>query len=220
MVRVIISEEVKSLFPDFRGGYISAVVKNSQSDKQLWEEIDICTTEYKSTHKIDDIKNHPVISATRAAYKSLGKDPNRYRPSSEALYRRILRDLQLYKVNTLVDIINLVSIYSGYSIGGFDEEKIEGHTLTMSVGKVNEPYDAIGRGIMNIEGLPVYRDVIGGVGTPTSDNERTKISLETKQLFAVFNGFNGSDGLSDAMRYMQSLLEKYVNACKIESGYF
>ena len=60
------------------------------------------------------------------AYKRLGKDPNRYRPSAEALRRRILRGLPLYKIDTLVDIVNLVSIRSGYSIGGFDADKIVG----------------------------------------------------------------------------------------------
>ena len=61
-----------------------------------------------------------------------------------------------------------------YSIGGFDADKFVGDTLTLGVGRAGEPYEGIGRGLLNIEGLPVYRDAEGGVGTPTSDNERTK----------------------------------------------
>lgn len=89
----------------------------------------------------------------RQAYKRLGKDPNRYRPSSEALRRRILRELPLYKVDTLVDLINLVSIRSGYSIGGFDADKIAGGSLVLGVGREGEIYHGIGRGELNIAGL-------------------------------------------------------------------
>ncbi|MBR5635174.1 MAG: hypothetical protein IKW78_08400, partial [Prevotella sp.] len=42
-------------------------------------------------------------------------------------------------------------------------------------------------------GLPVYRDAEGGVGTPTSDNERTKITLETRRLLVLINGYDGNE---------------------------
>jgi len=220
MIKIEVSKEIRALCPDFRGGSISASVRNSDFNPELWGEINNCITAYRNTHHIEDIKKHPVISATRAAYKTLGKDPNRYRPSSEALYRRILRDLPLYKLNTLVDIINFVSIKFGYSIGGFDTEKISGDLLTLGVGEAEEPYEAIGRGIMNIDGLPVYRDAIGGIGTPTSDNERTKIGLETNHILLILNGYNGETGLNEAINFMQSLLTKYVQASDIEIDYF
>mgnify|MGYP000747919632 CR=1 FL=1 len=84
-----------------------------------------------------------------------------------------------YQIDTLVDLINLVSIRYGYSIGGFDADKIQGDTLVLGIGKSGEPYEGIGRGELNIEGMPVYRDAMGGIGTPTSDNERTKLEAGT-----------------------------------------
>ena len=89
--------------------------------------------------------------------------------------------------------MNLASIKFGYSIGGFDAEKFEGDTLTLGIGKAGEPYEGIGRGLINIEGLPVYRDSRGGVGTPTSDNERTKIDLNTTHLLVLINGYDGNE---------------------------
>ena len=168
--------------------------------------------EYKASHKIDEVKNNPHILATRNAYKKFGKDPNRYRPSAEALCRRIVRDLPLYRIDTLVDLINLVSIRTGYSIGGFDAAKIVGDTVELGVGKADEPFEGIGRGVLNIEGLPIYRDAIGGIGTPTSDNERTKLSVETTQLLAIINGYSGSEGLVEAVNYMQSLLREFAES--------
>ncbi|NDV95825.1 hypothetical protein D0T84_13020 [Dysgonomonas sp. 521] len=212
MIRINISEEIRSLWPDFHGAAIFAQVENTPHNEELWKEIDTLSTAYKAAHQIEDIKKNPAIAATREAYKKFGKDPNRYRPSSEALCRRILRDLPLYQIDTLVDLINLVSIKTGYSIGGFDADKIQGDTLTLGIGKANEPYEGIGKGVLNIEGLPVYRDSAGGIGTPTSDHERTKISLSTTNFLALINGYSGAVGLAEAAQYMQALLKKYTNS--------
>ena len=92
----------------------------------LWQEIDAFTQTLRASETADSIKQQPAIAATREAYRRLGKDPSRYRPSAEALRRRLLRGLELYKIDTLVDLINLVSLRTGYSIGGFDADKIQG----------------------------------------------------------------------------------------------
>ncbi|WP_108822415.1 B3/4 domain-containing protein [Dysgonomonas sp. Marseille-P4361] len=213
----IVSEKIKSVCPQFAGAAIYGRVTNSAHNAALWEQINSFTEEYKQNHKLEDIKKNPAILATRKAYKALGKDPNRYRPSAEALCRRILRDIPLYQIDTLVDLINLVSLKTGYSIGGFDAEKIDGGKLILGVGEADEPFDAIGRGILNIEGLPVYRDNMGGIGTPTSDEERTKIGLSTSRLLTIINGYNGKEGLEEAVAYMKTLLEEYaeLSDCKI-----
>ena len=164
----------------------------------------------------DSIKDMTTIHATREAYKKCGKDPSRYRPSGEALCRRILRGLALYQIDTLVDLINLVSIRFGYSIGGFDADKIVGDTLILGIGKAGEPYEGIGRGELNIEGMPVYRDAAGGIGTPTSDNERTKLELGTTHLLTIINGYSGKEGLRDAADYMVELLKEFASAEDIE----
>lgn len=220
MINISVSEEIKSICPDFAGAAIYAKVINTPHNNGLWEQIDKFAAEYKSSYRIEDIKKNPAIAATREAYKRLGKDPNRYRPSSEALCRRILRELPLYQIDTLVDLINLVSLHTGYSIGGFDADKIQGDSLILGAGKDGEPYEAIGRGIMNIEGLPVYRDAAGGIGTPTSDHERTKIDIDTTSFLAIINGYSGKEGLKEGVMYMQSLLREYANSDGGEVMYF
>lgn len=216
MIQVSISEEVSNACPDLQVLVIACQVRNTEPDEQLWQEIEAEEAAVRATIKLEQINKWLPIQATRQAYKRLGKDPNRYRPSAEALRRRILRELPLYKVDTLVDLINLVSIRSGYSIGGFDADKIEGGKLVLGVGREGELYHGIGRGELNIAGLPVYRDAIGGIGTPTSDEERTKIGLDTTSLLMILNGYSGLDGLIDAGKYAAGLLSKYVSATNIE----
>lgn len=215
MIQIELSAEIKTACPELKVLAIACQVKNSLSDVALWQEIAAEEAAVKATCRIEEINKWAPIRATRTAYKRLGKDPNRYRPSAEALRRRILRDLPLYRIDTLVDLINLVSIRSGYSIGGFDADKIEGD-LTLGVGREGELYQGIGRGVLNIAGLPVYRDRVGGIGTPTSDEERTKISMETTSLLMIINGYSGSEGLLEAGEYAIELLRRYASAENVE----
>lgn len=217
MTNISISEEIATACPDLHVLALSCDVCNSEPDERLWQEIADEEKAVRETVKLEQINKWLPIQATRQAYKRLGKDPNRYRPSSEALRRRILRELPLYKVDTLVDLINLVSIRSGYSIGGFDVDKIAGGSLVLGVGREGEIYLGIGRGELNIAGLPVYRDAVGGIGTPTSDEERTKIGLDTTHLLMIINGYSGLEGLEAAGKYAVGLLSKYVSAINMEA---
>lgn len=216
MINVSLSEEILKACPDLHVAVVACDVKNSASDEKLWNEITAMETAIRNSGRLEDINKYPPILATRQAYKRLGKDPNRYRPSAEALRRRIFRELPLYKVDTLVDLINLLSIQSGYSIGGFDADKIDGNLL-LGVGREGEVYHGIGRGELNIAGLPVYRDNQGGIGTPTSDEERTKIDMDTTKLLMIINGYSGNEGLKEAAHYGISLLRQYVSATNIET---
>lgn len=96
--------------------------------------------------------------------------------------------------------------------------KIDGEFLTLGVGKENELFHAIGRGILNIENLPVYRDATGPIGTPTSDEERTKLSPDTTQILIIINGYSGENGVENAIKLTTDLLTRYAYACDIETA--
>lgn len=216
-MNIIVSKEIESVCPQFAGAAVEARVVNTPRSEGLWAEIDALCENYKQQFDTTSIKQLPGVEATRRVYRACGKDPSRYRPSSEALIRRVVQGKNLYQIDTLVDLINLASMKFGYSIGGFDADKFEGDTLTLGVGKKDEPYEGIGRGILNIEGMPVYRDSKGGVGTPTSDNERTKIELSTTHLFVIVNGYDGNRETVNAnARYIKDLLERFAEGKDIQ----
>jgi len=210
-----ISNKIREACPQLALAIIICEVKNSVTSDKLWYEIDTEIQRINTTYSLEEINKRPEIGATRKIYKTLGKDPNRYRPSAEALCRRIVREIPIYQVSTLVDIINLVSVRSGFSIGGFDIEKIQGN-IRLDVGTAADEFEAIGRGLMNVEGLPFYRDEVGGIGTPTSDNERSKISENTTQLLLIINGYSGEEGLQEAVNHTIQLLEKYAGLKQFE----
>jgi len=215
-MKIVVSREIESVCPTFVGAAVEAQVTNSSYCETLWDEIHALEDKYRQELTTESLKQLPSIAATRNVYKACGKDPSRYRPASEQLIRRMLQGKELYQIDTLVDLVNLASIAFGYSIGGFDADKFVGDTLTLGVGREGEPYEGIGRGPINIAGLPVYRDAEGGVGTPTSDHERTKMTLSTTHLVVLINGYDGNEERVIAnAKFIQKLLRKY---CQSDGG--
>ena len=211
-MNIIVSDEIASVCPEFVGAAVEARVKNTPFCQELWDEIHLLENRFRETLTTDSLKDMPSIAATRRVYKACGKDPSRYRPASEQLIRRMLQGKELYQIDTLVDLVNLASIAYGYSIGGFDADKFVGDTLTLGIGREGEPYEGIGRGSLNIAGLPVYRDAQGGVGTPTSDNERTKMTMETTHLVVLVNGYDGNrERVMENAQYLKQLIERFVS---------
>lgn len=215
-MEIIVSNEIETVCPNFVGACVEARVKNSQYSQPLWDEINTLETKFKAELTTETLKDISGIAATRRVYRACGKDPSRYRPASEALIRRVLQGKALYQIDTLVDLINLASMAFGYSIGGFDADKFVGNTLTLGIGKEGEPYEGIGRGMINIHGMPVYRDEMGGVGTPTSDHERTKITIDTTHLLVLINGYDGNEAsVKQNAEFIQQLLQKF---CESDGG--
>lgn len=215
-MKVSISSLVAEACPGLRAGIIKATVVNSETGDELWNELQAEAARIAAAYTTDTLSKRPAIAGTRQAYKTFGKDPARYRVSSEALCRRAIRGLDLYRINTLVDLINVVSMRSGYSIGGFDADRIEGD-MTLGVGTADDVFHGIGRGLLNIEGMPVYRDNVGGVGTPTSDEERTKITMDTTNLLITINAYAPEMPLEECLQWTIELLGKYAQATNVES---
>lgn len=216
MIPISISPEVKSKCPQLQLGCIQCNLKVTNEYPTLLELIQKELVDLQGQISVEEIAKIPSIQSSRIGYKSLGKDPARYRLSAEALLRRVIKGKGLYQVNNVVDLLNLTSVKSGFSIGGYDAEKIEGE-IQLSIGKAGEPYEAIGRGKLNIEFLPTFRDQKGPFGSPTSDSVRTMVTPKTKLfLMPIFN-FGGHDNLEAVMGNAIFLLDKYAAGASFES---
>lgn len=218
MIQVKIDPRIQETCPEMRIGLVRATVVNEPTCDELWHEIEAAAEEIRQRYELLEINQRPAIAGTRHLYKALGKDPSRYRVASEALCRRIIRGLGIYRLTTLIDVVNLVSIKSGYPISGLDADRIVGDTLTMSVGTADDVYNGIGRGLLNIEGMPVYRDAAGPIATPTSDEERTKFTEQTVTAQININAFAPEMPIDEAMEWMALLLKKYAHATTVETG--
>ena len=207
---------MKKLWPATRVGCLQYRVKVEKKNEELWKYLkkDIFR---KTKDEIFDygVNEIPNIKESRAAYKAFGKDPSRYRVSSEALIRRIGQGKGLYEVNTVVDVNNLISIESGFSAGSYDVEKI-GDRLVFRIGKKGDTYQGIGKDEVNIEALPVLSDEEGAIGSSTSDSRRAMITEDAREVLTLIYSFSDNQDLEKAMESGKKYLEAYAKAEDIQ----
>jgi len=206
MLDIQISDQLKQKWNNISIASLQADINVKYSDDLLIKNLDEVCDNFASNHKVEDISKIQAIADSRKAYKALGKDPARYRLSSEALLRRIVKEKGIYKINNIVDINNLISISSYYSICAFDISKLH-EPIEFTIGKKEDEYYGIGRGLLNIENLPVFEDQIGKFGSPTSDSERVKITDETKFISMNIISFSG---IADLEFHLNLLKEKLI----------
>jgi DNA/RNA-binding domain of Phe-tRNA-synthetase-like protein len=211
---ITIDKSLKEIAPQLSLGIITANVKTSPNNSALWVKIEKSCAVISAKYKIEQVNQMPRIQELRSIYKFLGKDPSRYRGSSEALIRRVLQGKGLYKVNTIVDINNLVSLETLFSMGSYDLEKIE-LPFAFRIGLPDEMYKGIGKDIINITNLPVFTDKQGPFGSPTSDSERAMITEQTSNLMMIVISFSGCDHIQTALERAVLLLETFASASQI-----
>lgn len=217
MKHLTIDKNMKDIWPDTRVGCLQYKVKVEKKNEDLWKYLkkDIFK---KTKDAIFDygVNEIPNIKESRAAYKAFGKDPSRYRVSSEALIRRIGQGKGLYEVNTVVDVNNLISIESRFSVGSYDVSQIA-EELVFRIGREGETYKGIGKDEIKIDALPVLADECGAIGSSTSDSERAMITEDAKEVLTLIYSFSGNKDLEKALEYGKKYLEMYAGAQKIES---
>ena len=216
MREIKIDDELLKICPKLQLGCIQYTANVEKGSKELWNKINDEIKRIEKEVSIEDINKEKNIKDSRELYKKIGKDPHRYRISSEALIRRIVQKKGLYKINNVVDANNLISIISKFSVGSYDIDKL-GENLTFRIGKKGESYKGIGKDIVNTEKLPVFSDEFGAYGSPTSDSEKAMIKNDTKHILTVLISFSNDSNLKEEMEKAISVLEKYVGAKDISS---
>ena len=214
-MRITISKSILDNLPNFDIVALKMDVSSFETTNDIKELInkyqDSIKEEYSS---LEEVLNIPLIKNARDGYKKLGKDPSRYRLACESLLRRIVKGNDLYIINNLVDIGNVLSIDFKRSTAVLDYDKIQGD-ITIRKGLSTDVYEGIGRGIINVENIPVYEDDISPFGSTTSDTMRTSVTLDTKKmlLFIVcFDSDNHDYEIDKAIEYYK----KYADAKNIE----
>ena len=208
-MKIIIDNKINEKCSQVAIGSIEAYIKVSEENEELWKLISEKASEIEKNIPVKQITTIKNIADSRNAYKSFGKDPSRYRLSSEALYRRIARGLWLYKVNNVVDINNLISLESAYSVGTYDLDKLSGE-IHFTIADEGETYEGIGKGEINISHLPVFYDEKGKFGSTTSDSVRAMITSDANHIVITIMSFNGDSELDKYMNKACEYLEKYA----------
>ncbi|MGH7777847.1 MAG: B3/B4 domain-containing protein [Candidatus Dormibacterales bacterium] len=133
----------------------------------------------------------------RALFRRFGTDPTRHRPSSEALLRRVRRGARLPRINSLVDVANVLSLRLQVPVGLYDLGKVGGEELVLRLGVPGEGYAGIGKDHVPLAGRICVADAGGPCGNPSADSLRTMIDLETERAAWVYFLPVGGAALAD-----------------------
>jgi len=215
MTEVKIARELKAKCPNVALGCLQAEVATGATRAGLDELLRACEERIAKLSEPRAILEAAAITATRAGYKALGKDPARYRGSAEALLRRLIAGKGMPRINNVVDVINLVSVESRLPVGLYDLAHVEG-PVEFRAGSAGETYKGIGKYDLNLEGLPVFADAKGPHGSPTSDSERTMVTEATNRVLAIIVSLGGASSLDSAAKRMAELLQNFCDATNVE----
>jgi len=216
-MEIRIDEGWKKWAPDLQIGSVVADVVVEESQTELNDELDGLIEVIESTLPVADIAKEAAIAAMRKTYRTVGKDPTKYRVSSEALLRRIGRGLGLYRVNNVVEINNYISMKSRCPVCAYDISKLDGQ-ITFTVAPEGTVYEGIGRGNLNIEFLPVFSDAKGPFGSLTSDSARTCVGSETRKIVLNIVSVHSHENMQEWLMEVERLLVNYAQGKNIEKS--
>ena len=138
-------------------------------EERLWQQIEELSRQMSQQFTLEKLSEQPHITAVRSMQKSFGFDPTRYRPSSEALLRRILKGQGLYQINTAVDVNNFCSLEFGLPMCVYDLQHVRGG-VRVCIGEPDTAYPGIGRQTFQVGNKVIIADDEGVMGTTVSDS--------------------------------------------------
>ncbi len=153
------------------------------SDERLGAELESIMDHVTATQDLPSLSSHPVVRGVRGLFKSAGMDPSRYRPSSEALLRRVLKGQGLTRINAIVDINNACSLGSCLPVGSYDRARLGAH-VHVRIGEPGEAYAGIAR-VFDANGKLVAADEQGPFGSPIADSERSLVRVTTHEVLVL-----------------------------------
>jgi DNA/RNA-binding domain of Phe-tRNA-synthetase-like protein len=171
--------------PGVKPGVVEADdVRCRMVDPGLAHLVDEICERKRREFTLETLAEDAAIRYVRAMFREWGVDPSKYRPSSEALLRRVVQGKGLYRVSNLVDIGNLGSVETGWPYGCYDRARIQ-PPISLRHGSSSERYEGIGKRVWHLEGRPVLADSEGPFGSPISDSTRTMITESAVNIMVV-----------------------------------
>ena len=164
------------------------------------------------------LAEHPSVQAWRKTFRAFGADPTKTRSSAEALLRRMQKGEALPRINSIVDVYNLISLKHVLPIGGQDEEKVCGKVFLRIAGETEKfvPLGASEQGRVDV-GEVVYADDEKILCSKWNyrDCEPAKISDATKKFVLFVDGAPGIEKqkVEGTAKELAEMLKKFVQGC-------
>jgi len=200
--------------PDVQLGVLEAEqVRVTPAGEELAREMDAACERLRRELSVEQVAELNSIHGMRAMFRAWGVDPSRYRPSAEALLRRVVQGKGLYRISNVVDISNLGSIESGWPYGTYNRAAME-PPVALRLGQAGEKYEGIGKQTWHLDRRPVLADRQGPFGSPISDSVRTMVTDSAAELLTVIYAPASGNraALEQALERLARRLERFAGA--------
>ncbi|MFJ7677035.1 B3/B4 domain-containing protein [Peribacillus sp. NPDC097264] len=208
-MEIKISSNLASKVPDFKIGFITyeniEVGPSPQMVKgrlQLFQEALFFDLEEK------ELTDFPGIKEWREIFKMTGTNPSRYRPSVEALYRRVKKQNYLSPIHSAIDLNNFFSLLYEVPIGIYDADALSGD-LSIKIGGSPDQYPGLNGRVNSMENMIVSADDDGAFGSPYVDSERTKVTEDTKHAIQIIY-LQAKTPIKEAEQLTKSLMDMFL----------
>ncbi|KHF37906.1 B3/B4 domain-containing protein [Halalkalibacter okhensis] len=186
MVNIFIDESISSKIPSFKIGtilYNHIVI--SDSPQMLKGRLQFFQETLNVELDSKEVTDFKGIAEWRQVFKDLKMNPSRYRPSHEALYRRVKKGQPLPLVHSAVDLNTFFSLEYVIPLGIYDLAHIHGDVL-IRLGLENEVYEGVNGRVNDMSGKLVSADQQGAFGSPIVDSKRTMVTEDTTSALHLF----------------------------------
>lgn len=205
-------KELFSVYPEIRLGILRFHANVKAPDDRFWDYMNAeVLPEVRSCVEGKEWSEIPGIKGSRSAYKAFGRNPGRYRVSSEALIRRVRRGDELYHINSVVDVNNLISVKSGLSVGSYDLGQIHG-AIKLRKAEHGEGYTGIGKDFLDMENMLVLADDEGIFGSSMSDSTRAMVTDSATDILVVIYCFENNIDLDTLLCDAEDAFERFAGA--------
>lgn len=214
--------EIEIQLPDVKLGAVEAdSVVVTPSPVALAVLVDEASEQKRKEFTLEALSEEESTQAVRAMFREWGMDPSKYRPSSEALRRRVVQGKGLYRVSNVVDIGNLGSLETGWPFGCYDRARLR-PPVEFRHGARGERYEGIGKQTWHLEGRPVLADLHGPFGSPISDSTRSMITKAAREILVIlYTPVSAPDAaLEKAMARLSERLAQFASAAATRAAIF
>lgn len=224
-MKLIITKEIAEKYPHLRIGVLLGkgllIQKKMDELEKLKQQK---AADFRQKYNSDTLLSNPNISAWREIYRSFGVKPKRYKPTAEALLRRLIKGEEIPTINTAVDSYLVVEVEYLLPVGGYDLDKVSGN-IKLRISPGEEPFQPLGN--INQEETTNKGEVI------YSDNKQvltrkwnfrdcnsTKITLHTKTIGLFIEGAEKDIETKTINKSLEKLQEYIKNFCGGETKIF
>lgn len=185
-MKLTIDPQINKILSDFKIGVIHYNnITVSDSPQMLKGRLQLFQEQLYFDLEDKDLAEFPGLLEWQLIWKALGADPSRYRPSAEALYRRIKKQNYLSTVNSAIDMNSFLSLQYEIPLGLYDADKIAGD-VEITVGTSTDRYDGLNNRVNTLTGILVSKDEEGAFGSPYVDSKRTAVTEQTIKALHIF----------------------------------